>query len=65
MPKSPNTAQATDAVDWFAQQILRHPERADDLKQGLRQQIGLETGSASPEAVDLSDPEDFWDNVPV
>lgn len=68
MSKSPKPTHLPDPVDVFAQQILRHPERADDLKNGFRQRIGLTTkarGSETRTAVDTSDAEDLWDNVPV
>ena len=55
--------QAADPVEWFAEQIMRHPERADVLKDSFRRQIGAAPPDSA--ASDPNDPEDLWDNVPV
>ena len=63
-----NTSGADD-IDRFAEELQRHPERADDLKQALREKIGISVPvhrlepKRSP--LDSGEPEDFWDNVPI
>ena len=66
MNKRFDTALAFDPVERFATDILRHPDRADDLKDRLRRQIGLSVERAAPvDAGDPADLDDLWDNVPV
>lgn len=55
-----------DAIDWFADALSRHPERAAALKETLRMQLDktasrrIETDTEGDDGV-----EDLWDNVPV
>jgi hypothetical protein len=61
-----NAAGAIDPVDWFTTEVLRNPERADDLKDSLRRQIGLAASEWSrAEEPDPADADDLWNNVPV
>ena len=59
-----------DAIDWFAREIVRNPERAETLKAALRERIGL----ASVHRLEVRHPahlaqdedaDDLWDNLPV
>ena len=64
MEKPVKNTTVLDPVDWFATEILRNPERADDLKDVLRQQMGVtRRRSEAPDPSD--DTDDLWDNVPV
>jgi hypothetical protein len=66
MSKRLNAAGAIDPVDWFTNEVLRNPERADDLKDRLRRQIGLSASTRSrTEEPDPADADDLWNNVPV
>lgn len=53
-----------DAIDRFARDLVQNPERAEDLKLGLRKAIGA-GGQRDRTPVEISEPEDLWDNVPV
>lgn len=57
-----------DEIDQFADDLVRHPERASDLKAALRRRIqGADIVRVAPRhvALDTSEPDDLWDNVPV
>jgi hypothetical protein len=62
--RSSSDSQNHDAVDWFATEILRDPDRLDDLKARFRKQMGRETPETPPRTIQ-DDVEDFWDNVPI
>lgn len=55
-----------DAVDWFAREILKYPERAESLKRGFRERLAVPgTSKQRADADDSGDVEDLWDNVPI
>ena len=58
-----------DDIDRFAEELQRNPERADDLKQALREKMGLGAPIHRLEPqrnpLDTGEAEDLWDNVPV
>ncbi len=56
-----------DAIDRFAEELLRHPERACDLKAALRHAIGhgRRRDAGADTGRDVEDVDDLWDNVPV
>lgn len=56
--------QENDPINWFAKEILRNPERLDDLKSQLMNRLDGRRTRATV-VPDTNDPEDLWDNVPV
>ena len=63
LDKTAKSAWSHDPVDRFATEILRHPERADALKDRFRREIRGSSDQREPEFD--ADLEDLWDNVPV
>ena len=66
MEKSTKNARLTDPVDWFADEIMRNPDRASDLKEALRHQMGIVSSHGVDHGQsDEDEADDIWDNVPV
>jgi hypothetical protein len=62
--------RASDAIDSFASDILRHPDQAELLKARLRKTLGVPSarkGGTRPQVKSDagSDLDEFWDNVPI
>lgn len=68
MEDKARAAKATDPIDRFAEEILRHPDRAEDLKRALRDSMGRgAVHRIQPDRRPLAEdePDELWDNVPV
>lgn len=64
----PNLAEKRDDIDRLVEEIARHPERADTIKDAFRARLsGANVHSVTPKRVPLetNDPDDYWDNVPI
>lgn len=70
MTQSLPSGGKNDFVDAFVEEAIRHPERAEEIKQALRDRL---SGGARPrprlkavqEVPDQAEAEDLWDNVPI
>lgn len=65
MSRDRDSVPLPDAIDRFADEIVRHPERADRLKAALRNEMRGKPMTPAGPASDPGDPEDYWNNVPV
>lgn len=62
----PERETDADPVDWFAREILKHPDQAEALKKTLRDRLDTPRAALPPPVPsDPHDADDFWDNVPV
>lgn len=61
---------SADDVGTFVDEAIRNPERAEDIKNALRERLAMPgvtrlRHSNRPRDTHAAEAEDFWDNVPV
>lgn len=69
MDEQARKLRGEEAIDWFAEELRRSPDKADALKSAFKARMGMAEAQAAPvreaRQVHGDDPDDIWDNVPV
>lgn len=64
----PKLTQDRDDIDRLVEEIARHPERADSIKDALRARLSGDASEQAPARsapAEYGDLDEFWDNVPI
>ncbi|MEO1579512.1 MAG: hypothetical protein AAFS05_12650 [Pseudomonadota bacterium] len=68
MSHHPTLYQRLDDIDRLVEEVAQNPERADTVKDALRARLaGANVHPMTPmrPTLEATDPDDYWDNVPI